>query len=101
MSRVTGVEYENRRNVTKSLKIAQKIEFSAYTVARAVAFARAAIVDSGTNSAIPWPHLFSLRSTVSPSLDSGQIATQLSFKYHKLYTLLLSKFYLATVHSDY
>jgi hypothetical protein len=46
MSRVTGVEYENRQNVTKSLKITQKIEISAYTVARAVAFARAAIADS-------------------------------------------------------
>jgi hypothetical protein len=89
MSRVTGVEYENRQNVTKSLKIAQKIEISAYTVARVPWHARAAIVDSGTNSAIPPRlHLSSLRSTVSPSLDSGQIATQLSFKYHKLYTLL-------------
>jgi hypothetical protein len=39
MSRVTGVECENRQNVTKSLKITQKIEISAYTVARAVAFA--------------------------------------------------------------
>jgi hypothetical protein len=46
MSRVTGVEYENRQNVTKSLKIAPKIEISAYTVAGAVAFARAALVDS-------------------------------------------------------
>ncbi|KAJ7810238.1 hypothetical protein B0H14DRAFT_3757899 [Mycena olivaceomarginata] len=45
-SRVTGVEYENRQNVTKSLKIAPKIEISAYTVARAVVFARAALVDS-------------------------------------------------------
>ncbi|KAJ7301633.1 hypothetical protein DFH08DRAFT_978570 [Mycena albidolilacea] len=34
MSQVTGVEYENRQNVTKSLKIAQKIEISAHTVAR-------------------------------------------------------------------
>jgi hypothetical protein len=87
MSRVTGVEYENRQNVTKSLKIARKIEIAACAVARAVAFARATIVDSGTNSAIPRLHLSSLR--VSPSLDSGQIATQLSFKYHKFYTLLL------------
>jgi hypothetical protein len=46
LSRVTGVEYENRQNVTKSLKITPKIEISAYTVARAVAFARAAFVDS-------------------------------------------------------
>jgi hypothetical protein len=46
MSRVTGVEYKNRQNVTKSLKITQKIEISSYTVARAVAFARAAVVDS-------------------------------------------------------
>ncbi|KAJ7752269.1 hypothetical protein B0H14DRAFT_2618471 [Mycena olivaceomarginata] len=67
----------------ESLKITQKIEISAYTVARAVAFARAAIVGSGTNSAIPRLHLSSLRSTVSPSLDSGQTAIQLSFKYHK------------------
>jgi hypothetical protein len=34
MSRVTGVEYENRQNVTKSLKIAQKIEISAHGCAR-------------------------------------------------------------------
>ncbi|KAJ7347251.1 hypothetical protein DFH08DRAFT_936832 [Mycena albidolilacea] len=79
-------------NVTKSVKIAPKIEISAYTVARAVVFAQAAIFDSGTNSAIPQLHLSSLRSTVSPSLDSGQIATQLSFKYHKFYTLLLLNF---------
>jgi hypothetical protein len=46
MSRVTGVEYENRQNVTKSLKITQKIEIPAYTVARTVAFAQAAIADS-------------------------------------------------------
>ncbi|KAJ7339841.1 hypothetical protein DFH08DRAFT_812227 [Mycena albidolilacea] len=46
MSRVTGVEYENRQNVTKSLKITQKIEISAYTVGRAVAFAQAAVIDS-------------------------------------------------------
>ncbi|KAJ7351300.1 hypothetical protein DFH08DRAFT_806027 [Mycena albidolilacea] len=46
MSRVTGAEYENGQNVTKSVKIAPKIEISAYTVARAVVFARAALVDS-------------------------------------------------------
>jgi hypothetical protein len=38
MSRVTGVKYENRQNVTKSLKITPKIEISAYRVASAVAF---------------------------------------------------------------
>jgi hypothetical protein len=51
------------QNRWKLLKITQKIEILAYTVARAVAFARAAIVDSGTNSAIPRLHLSSLRST--------------------------------------
>ncbi|KAJ7318671.1 hypothetical protein DFH08DRAFT_819570, partial [Mycena albidolilacea] len=65
MSRITGVKDENRENVTKSLKITQKIEISAYTVACAMAFARAAIVGSGTNSAISRLHLSSLHSTVS------------------------------------
>jgi hypothetical protein len=67
-SRVTGIEYENRQNVTKSLKITQKIEISAYMVARR-GVARAVIVGSGTNLMIPRLRLssLSLRSTVSPS----------------------------------
>jgi hypothetical protein len=73
MSQVTGVE----------LKITQKIEISAYIVVHTVVFAQAAIVGSGTNLAIPQLHLSSLCSTISPSLDTSQIATQLSFKYHK------------------
>ncbi len=61
MSRVTGIEYENRQNVTKLLKITEEIEISAYTVARAVAFAGAAIIDSGINLAVLSLHLSSLQ----------------------------------------
>ncbi|KAJ7790982.1 hypothetical protein B0H14DRAFT_2625509 [Mycena olivaceomarginata] len=43
---VTGAEYGDRRSVAGSLRITQKIEISAYTVAHAVVFARAAIVES-------------------------------------------------------